>query len=163
MRPASVPSPATLGLTRPTAAEDLARLGWDNADSLDLLWTLAAAGDPDLALNTLMRVFDGAPEIGPALREDETFRVRLIALLGGSSAFGDHLAANPGTGKNCSGRCLLPRKCCIRCSLRLAQSRQRLLSNRIVPILPARISPRRVRTARKRGSTKHSSRRSTAR
>ena len=97
MRPASVPSPATLGLTRPTAAEDLARLGWDNADSLDLLWTLAAAGDPDLALNTLMRVFDGAPEIGPALREDETFRVRLIALLGGSSAFGDHLAASPGT------------------------------------------------------------------
>ena len=97
MRPVSVPSPATLGLTRPTAAEDLARLGWDNPESLDLLWTLAATGDPDMALNTLIRVLEGAPEIGPAMREDETFRVRLIALLGGSSAFGDHLAANPET------------------------------------------------------------------
>lgn len=99
MRPASVPSPATLGLTRPTAAEDLAHLGWDNAESLDLLWTLAAAGDPDMALNTLMRVVDGAPEVVTAMREDETFRVRLIALLGGSSAFGDHLAAHPETWK----------------------------------------------------------------
>ena len=88
MRPASVPSPATLGLTRPTAAEDLSRLGWDNPESLELLWTLAGAGDPDMALNTLMRIVEGAPEIGPAMREDETFRVRLIALLGGSSAFG---------------------------------------------------------------------------
>ncbi|MDK8763159.1 bifunctional [glutamine synthetase] adenylyltransferase/[glutamine synthetase]-adenylyl-L-tyrosine phosphorylase [Corynebacterium sp. MSK218] len=95
MRPASVPSPATLGLTRPTAAEDLAQLGWDNAESLDVLWTLAAAGDPDMALNTLMRVVDGAPEVITAMQEDETFRVRLIALLGGSSAFGDHLAAHP--------------------------------------------------------------------
>ena len=95
MRPASVPSPATLGLTRPTAAEDLAQLGWDNAESLDELWALAAAGDPDMALNTLMRVVDGAPEVITAMREDETFRVRLIALLGGSSAFGDHLAAHP--------------------------------------------------------------------
>lgn len=99
MRPASVPSPATLGLTRPTAAEDLAHLGWDNAESLDLLWTLAAAGDADMALNTLMRVVDGAPEVVTAMREDETFRVRLIALLGGSSAFGDHLAAHPETWK----------------------------------------------------------------
>ena len=97
MRPASVPSPATLGLTRPTAAEDLSRLGWDNPESLELLWTLAGAGDPDMALNTLMRIVEGAPEIGPAMREDETFRVRLIALLGGSSAFGDHLAAHPET------------------------------------------------------------------
>lgn len=48
-----------------------------------------------MALNTLMRIVEGAPEIGPAMREDETFRVRLIALLGGSSAFGDHLAAHP--------------------------------------------------------------------
>ncbi len=99
MRPASVPSPATLGLTRPTAAEDLAHLGWDNAESLDLLWTLAASGDPDMALNTLMRVVDGAPEVVTAMREDETFRVRLIALFGGSSAFGDHLAAHPETWK----------------------------------------------------------------
>ena len=89
MRPVSVPSPATLGLTRPTAAEDLARLGWDNPESLDLLWTLAATGNPDMALNTLIRVLEGAPEIGPAMREDETFRVRLIALCGA------RLSANP--------------------------------------------------------------------
>ncbi|MDO5031325.1 bifunctional [glutamine synthetase] adenylyltransferase/[glutamine synthetase]-adenylyl-L-tyrosine phosphorylase [Corynebacterium sp.] len=95
MRPVAVPSTATLGLTRPTAAEDLAQLGWNNADSLDLLWSLAACGDPDLALNTLMRIVEGAPELSDELRRDEDLRVRLMALLGGSSAFGDHLAAHP--------------------------------------------------------------------
>lgn len=37
----TVPSPATLGLTGPHAAEDLEWLGWANDDSVELLWTLA--------------------------------------------------------------------------------------------------------------------------
>ncbi|QCB28885.1 bifunctional [glutamine synthetase] adenylyltransferase/[glutamine synthetase]-adenylyl-L-tyrosine phosphorylase [Corynebacterium endometrii] len=95
----TVPSPAALGLTRPTAAKDLEWLGWDNEDSLELLWTLASAGDADLALNTLMRVYtaleDEGKELDAAIRGDQALRVRLIALLGGSTALGDHLAANP--------------------------------------------------------------------
>lgn len=95
----SVPSPAVLSLTSPRAGEDLAWLGWDNTDSLDLLWGLSSAGDPDLALNTLMRVMssleDGRDELDRALREDTDLRIRLFALLGGSTALGDHLAAHP--------------------------------------------------------------------
>lgn len=95
MRPATVPSPATLGLTRANAAADLAELGWNNLQSVDLLWTLAAAGNPDLALNTLIRIYELAPELDSHVRDNEELRVRLIALVGGSTAFGDHLAANP--------------------------------------------------------------------
>ena len=95
MRPIAVPSPATLGLTRSTALADLEQLGWNNPESLDLLWTLAASGDPDLTLNTLIRIYEAAPELDAELRADEALRVRTLALLGASSAFGDHLAANP--------------------------------------------------------------------
>ena len=83
-----------LGLTRPTALADLEQLGWNNPESLDLLWTLAS-GDPDLTLNTLIRIYEAAPELDAELRADEALRVRTLALLGASSAFGDHLAANP--------------------------------------------------------------------
>ena len=95
MRPIAVPSPATLGLTRATAAKDLEQLGWDNPESLELLWTLAASGDPDLALNTLIRMYEAVPELDGQLRSSEELRVRTLALLGASTAFGDHLAANP--------------------------------------------------------------------
>lgn len=95
MRPAAVPSPATLGLTRPHAAQDIEQLGWKNPESADLLWTLAAVGDPDLALNNLIRIYEQAPELDDAVRSNETLRVRLFALLGASTAFGDHLAAHP--------------------------------------------------------------------
>ena len=95
MRPAAVPSPATLGLTRPHAAQDIEQLGWKNPESVDLLWTLAAVGDPDLALNNLIRIYEQAPELDDAVRSNETLRVRLFALLGASTAFGDHLAAHP--------------------------------------------------------------------
>ena len=95
MRPAAVPSPATLGLTHPHAASDIEQLGWNNPESVNLLWTLAAVGDPDLALNNLIRIYEQVPELDEAVRTDETVRVRLFALLGASTAFGDHLAANP--------------------------------------------------------------------
>ena len=52
-------------------------------------------GDPDLALNNLIRIYEQVPELDEAVRANETVRVRLFALLGASTAFGDHLAANP--------------------------------------------------------------------
>lgn len=94
-----VPSPAVLSLTGRRASEDLAELGWDNENSVDLLWALAGAGDADLALNTLIRIMsalgEDRAELDDALRRDAGLRVRLFALLGGSTALGDHLAANP--------------------------------------------------------------------
>ena len=95
----TVPSPAVLSLTGHRAADDLAWLGWDNPESSDLLWALSGAGDADLALNTLVRVMtalgEDRAEFDRALRGDAALRVRLFALLGGSTALGDHLAANP--------------------------------------------------------------------
>lgn len=95
-----LPSPGTLGLSRPTAAQDLKDLGWDTEATLPLVWCIAAAGDPDLALNTMVRIYDAIGEterdkLTQALIDDEPLRVRLIALLGGSTALGDHLAAHP--------------------------------------------------------------------
>lgn len=95
-----MPSTAILGLTRPTAAEDLQRLGWDSPRSLPVLWALAASGAPDLALNTLVRVIAAldeaeARELNDALHDDEDLRVRLLGLLGASTALGDHLVAHP--------------------------------------------------------------------
>ncbi|RNE49546.1 bifunctional [glutamine synthetase] adenylyltransferase/[glutamine synthetase]-adenylyl-L-tyrosine phosphorylase [Corynebacterium alimapuense] len=94
-----VPSPAVLRLTGPRAAEDLAWLGWNNEQSIDLLWALSSVGDPDLALNTLIRVMtalgDERDDIDRAFRSDSAFRIRMFALLGGSTSLGDHLAANP--------------------------------------------------------------------
>lgn len=93
------PSTAALGLTGPHAASDIEWLGWDNEHSLDLLWTLAGAGDPNLALNALHRLGvamgDDFDELNAALRADATLRVRLLALLGGSTKLGDHLIAHP--------------------------------------------------------------------
>lgn len=95
-----LPSPGTLGLSRPTAAQDLKDLSWDTEAALPLVWCIAAAGDPDQALNTMVRIYDGIgkteqDKLTQALIDDEALRVRLIALLGGSTALGDHLAAHP--------------------------------------------------------------------
>lgn len=95
-----LPSPATLGLSRPTAAQDLQDLGWDTDEALPLVWCIASAGDPDLALNTMVRIYAALEDkekkrLTQSLIDDEALRVRLIALLGGSTALGDHLAANP--------------------------------------------------------------------
>jgi [glutamine synthetase] adenylyltransferase / [glutamine synthetase]-adenylyl-L-tyrosine phosphorylase len=61
----------------------------------DVLAALAAAADPDLALASLARLpHDTA--LWAALRADEDFRARLIAVLGVSAALGGHLARHPG-------------------------------------------------------------------
>ena len=162
-----VPSPRVLGLRRERAVEDLEMLGWTGPEHTSLLWTLAAAGSPDLALNNFVRLVEalraaeedgGLPEPGAAhpesvaaaaaaqtgvdagqgsgasqqdaaqadasqvdpaaavpvgqvaqfadakaatllaaVAEKPNFRRRLFALLGASTALGDHLVANPGT------------------------------------------------------------------
>lgn len=90
-----LPSPAKLGLTSPRAAEDLAEIGFDDEA---LLWTLAGAADPDLALNNLHRLHrtaDDWPRIRALLIDDALFRTRLFALFGASTALADHLVAHP--------------------------------------------------------------------
>ena len=90
------PSPAQLALTGKTAAEDLERLGWSDDD---VLYTLGGSGNPDITLNTAFRLAealgDKYEELRQALIGDEVLRVRLFALLGGSTALGDHLVAHP--------------------------------------------------------------------
>ncbi|MDO4685642.1 MAG: bifunctional [glutamine synthetase] adenylyltransferase/[glutamine synthetase]-adenylyl-L-tyrosine phosphorylase [Corynebacterium sp.] len=95
----SVPTPGGLSLEGPHAKEDLEWLGWLNPESVDLLWSLTGAANPDLALNTLVRLMhalgDERAELDQALRDDVALRVRLIAMLGASTALGDHVVANP--------------------------------------------------------------------
>lgn len=92
----ALPTPAKLGLTSPRAAQDIEELSLDDAA---LLWTLAGAGDPDLALNTAHRFAGALPaewdEVRSALAADPEFCTRFFALLGGSTALSDHLVANP--------------------------------------------------------------------
>ena len=92
---AALPSPAKLGLTSERAAEDLVELGIDDEA---LLWTLAGAADPDLALNALHRFHRAVgdwPAVRASLADDPLVRTRLLALFGGSTALSDHLIAKP--------------------------------------------------------------------
>jgi glutamate-ammonia-ligase adenylyltransferase len=81
-------------------SEDLA-LDPEGADA-DLLASLAAAADPDLALITLARMpLDR--DLLAALRADAGLRSRLTAVLGASAALGDHLARHPDDWRVLSG------------------------------------------------------------
>ena len=86
-----------MGFADATRAErllsgDLA-LDAEGADA-ELLASLAAAADPDLALITLARMpLDG--DLLAALRADAGLRNRLTAVLGASAALGDHLVRHP--------------------------------------------------------------------
>ncbi|MDK8869558.1 bifunctional [glutamine synthetase] adenylyltransferase/[glutamine synthetase]-adenylyl-L-tyrosine phosphorylase [Corynebacterium macclintockiae] len=95
----SVPNARSLGLTHPKAQEDLQRLGWVDTQHAEQMWTLAATGDPDLALNNLIRLVealgDGASELLDRIAESRTFAVRLLGLFGASSMLGDHIVAHP--------------------------------------------------------------------
>jgi glutamate-ammonia-ligase adenylyltransferase len=82
-------------------SEDLA-LDAEGADA-DLLASLAAAADPDLALITLARMpLDG--DLLAALRADAGLRNRLTAVLGASAALGDHLVRHPDDWQALSGQ-----------------------------------------------------------
>lgn len=95
----SLPTPGALSLSTPTALQDLETLGWWNEESIDLLWALSGAADPNLCLNQLVRLqaaLEGTwSELDQQLRSSVLVRVRLLALLGASSVLGDHLVANP--------------------------------------------------------------------
>jgi glutamate-ammonia-ligase adenylyltransferase len=96
---------ATLGFADTARAQRLLTedLGLDTAagDSV-LLEALAAAADPDLALASLARLPHDA-ERRAALRADQGFRTRLVAVLGVSAALGGQLARHPGDWKVLSG------------------------------------------------------------
>lgn len=70
----------------------------------DLLAALSRAADPDLALRQLHRMMETERRTATAtgsgvlaaLAADPGLRRRLVAVLGASSALGDHLVANPG-------------------------------------------------------------------
>ena len=58
-----------------------------------VLEQIGRAADPDLALRQLHRVFERDPAVLEAVASDEDLRIRLITVLGTSSALGDQLAA----------------------------------------------------------------------
>ena len=63
------------------------------------MWALARSPDPDLALRALDRLAGANARewtaCDAALRGDVVLRGRLFALLGGSTALGDHLVSHP--------------------------------------------------------------------
>ncbi|NLG55937.1 MAG: bifunctional [glutamine synthetase] adenylyltransferase/[glutamine synthetase]-adenylyl-L-tyrosine phosphorylase, partial [Rhodococcus sp.] len=102
-----VPGPGRLGLVEPSAPEDLRTLGWNDAESTELLWALSRAANADLALRTLVRLHDALGEnwvaLDAQLRTDKSLRGRLFGLIGASDAFGDHLVAEPQSWKLLDG------------------------------------------------------------
>jgi len=97
-----------LGFSEGTSAAELIvepRLGlWDagrdapaGGVAAEVLAALTRAGDPDLALRSLHRLALASSSSGlqRALVSDGALRRRLCALLGASSALGDHLIAHP--------------------------------------------------------------------
>ncbi|HET6911443.1 MAG TPA: bifunctional [glutamine synthetase] adenylyltransferase/[glutamine synthetase]-adenylyl-L-tyrosine phosphorylase [Mycobacteriales bacterium] len=87
---------ARSGFTDPAAAvRALADAGiYADADT-DVVAALAASADPDLAVVSLARLVSALADpagLQAALRDDETFRHRLFAVLGASAELGGHLA-----------------------------------------------------------------------
>lgn len=109
-----IPGPGRLGLVEPTAPDELRELGWAEVDSIELLWALSRAADADLALHTLVRLKtelgEGWSELDVALRTDKGLRGRLFGLIGASSAFGDHVVADPSRWRLLAGDLKLPSK-----------------------------------------------------
>lgn len=99
-----VPSPARLGISRPSAQQELSELGWLEEECVPLLRALSASPDPNLCLATLVRLREAmCTELGGQswehythdLLANTTLCSRLIALLGSSTALGDHLVTHP--------------------------------------------------------------------
>jgi len=107
-----VPGVGRLGLVQPTAAAQLAGLGWHSEAYVELLWSLSRSPDADIALHALVRLSevlgDGWRELDAALVADRALRGRLFGVLGSSLAFADHLAANPQSWRLLAGDVTLP-------------------------------------------------------
>ncbi|MEU6035215.1 bifunctional [glutamine synthetase] adenylyltransferase/[glutamine synthetase]-adenylyl-L-tyrosine phosphorylase [Actinomadura sp. NPDC047616] len=92
---------ARLGFNEAGRAERLLREAEDAGVPLgdDLLDGLGATADPDLALDGLLRLLTAASgdrELRAALEHERPVRERLLAVLGVSAAFADHLGRHPG-------------------------------------------------------------------
>jgi glutamate-ammonia-ligase adenylyltransferase len=64
----------------------------------EFLQSVSSAADPDLALASVARLLGAAPdarELVAALRDDDQFRARLLAVVGFSSPLADHLVRHP--------------------------------------------------------------------
>ena len=95
-----------LGFADPTrTAQALVELGlWRDGRPVgeaaaELVTAAADAADPDLAITALSRLVAAAPDadqLRAAVCDRESFRARLLGVLGTSIALGDHLAAHPG-------------------------------------------------------------------
>jgi glutamate-ammonia-ligase adenylyltransferase len=98
-RAADLLGPAGLGLWDPETQEPAGE------KAADLIGALSRAADPDLALRQLHRLAEferragdgGDKELMNALDDDAGLQRRLVAVLGASSALGDHVIANSGT------------------------------------------------------------------
>jgi glutamate-ammonia-ligase adenylyltransferase len=80
----------------PVAHAALAAAGLAGEDRV--VDALAAAADPDLAVTTLQRLVEGCDDRAALVAElcaDEGFRARLVAVLGASTALGEHLVRHP--------------------------------------------------------------------
>ena len=86
---------ARAGLVDP--ADALRRVEALGQESGALVGVLAQVGDPDLALGTLGRVAQSLEHADPLLEAlaDEGTALRLLSVLGGSEALGDHLVRHP--------------------------------------------------------------------
>ncbi|WP_271218811.1 bifunctional [glutamine synthetase] adenylyltransferase/[glutamine synthetase]-adenylyl-L-tyrosine phosphorylase [Streptosporangium carneum] len=88
---------ARLGFADGTRAERLLdELGPQAAEDLDLLDSLAAAADPDLALTSLNRLAEQDRGVLETLRSDPGLRARLLGVFGVSAALGEHVVRHPG-------------------------------------------------------------------
>ena len=87
---------ARLGFADGARAERLLdELGPEAVGDIDLLTSLVAAADPDLALTSLNRLAERDPSVLGALRADPGLRERLIGVFGVSAALGDHVVRHP--------------------------------------------------------------------
>ena len=107
-----VPSVGRLGLVDDRANANLAQLGWNTEECVDVLWSLSRAPDADAALCATVRLAealgDGWGELNAALATDRGLRGRLFGLLGSSLALGDHVVANPQAWHLLQGNVKLP-------------------------------------------------------
>ncbi|HTD78637.1 MAG TPA: bifunctional [glutamine synthetase] adenylyltransferase/[glutamine synthetase]-adenylyl-L-tyrosine phosphorylase, partial [Chloroflexota bacterium] len=107
-----VPSLGRLGLVDDRASANLAQLGWNTEEHIDVLWSLARAPDADAALSAIVRLAEALgdkwAELDQALASDRRLRGRLFGVLGSSLALGDHLVANPQAWHLLQGNVKLP-------------------------------------------------------